>query len=246
MRMTTERRARRHIQRQVADPQLQGKLIPDYRMGCKRVLGSDRWHPAISAPNVDVIAGGVDHLTEHGIVDEHGVEHEVDTIIFGTGFEATNPPIAHRIRGPEGRTLAETWQGSPKAHLGVSVAGFPNLFFLLGPNTGLGHNSVLLMVEAQTAYVRQALAYRRRHGLAAIEPDPDAQARFLAEVDAGTKGSVWTAGGCASWYLDSTGRNSTLWPWSVRAYRRRLARFDPSEHRVTHPQPTPVLTSAPA
>ena len=90
-------------------------------MGCKRVLGSDRWYPAISAPNVDVVAGGVHHLSEHGIVDEHGVEHEVDTIIFGTGFEATDPPIAHRIRGRDGNTLAESWRGSPKAHLGVSV-----------------------------------------------------------------------------------------------------------------------------
>jgi cation diffusion facilitator CzcD-associated flavoprotein CzcO len=242
MRLTTERRAVRHIQKQVADPELRAKLIPDYRMGCKRVLGSDRWYPAISASNVDVIAGGVNHVTEHGIVDELGVEHEVDTIIFGTGFEATNPPIARRIRGRDGNTLAATWQGSPKAHLGVAANGFPNLFFLLGPNTGLGHNSVLLMVEAQTAYVRQALAYRRRHGLATIEPDPAAQASFLAEVDEGTKGSVWTAGGCASWYLDSTGRNSTLWPWSVRAYRRRLARFNPSEHHITQPRPARVLT----
>jgi cation diffusion facilitator CzcD-associated flavoprotein CzcO len=150
MRMTSERRARRHIRQQVADPRLQEKLIPDYRMGCKRVLGSGRWYPAISAPNVDVIAGGVDNLTEHGIVDEHGVEHEVDTIIFGTGFEATNPPIAHRIRGRDGRTLAETWQGSPKAHLGVSVAGFPNLFFLLGPNTGLGKPEGLKPCRRQT------------------------------------------------------------------------------------------------
>jgi hypothetical protein len=100
------------------------------------------------------------------------------------------------------------------------------------------------MVEAQTAYVRQALRYRRRNRLATIEPRPNAQAGFLAEVDEGTKGSVWTDGGCASWYLDATGRNSTLWPWSVRAYRRRLARFDPSEHHVTHQRPARVLAEA--
>src|SRR6201995_281463 len=246
MRLTTERRARRHIEKQVADPELRAKLIPDYRMGCKRVLGSDRWYPAISAPNVEVIAGGLKHLTEHGAVDEYGEEHEVDTIIFGTGFEATNPPIAHRIRGREGNTLAETWQGSPKAHLGVCVPGFPNLFFLLGPNTGLGHNSVLLMVEAQTAYVCQALAYRRRHGLATIEPDSAAQTSFLAEVDEGTRGSVWTARGSASWYLDSTGRNRALRAWSVRAYRRRLAGLEPSELQVTHARPARVRTPAAA
>jgi cation diffusion facilitator CzcD-associated flavoprotein CzcO len=237
----SERRARSMIHRQVSDPELREKLIPDYRMGCKRVLGSDNWYPAICADNVDVVTGGVREVTAGGIVDEQGVEHRVDTIIFGTGFEATDPPIADRVVGRYRKTLAQTWQGSPKAHLGVCVSGFPNLFFLLGPNTGLGHNSVLLMVEAQTAYVRQALAYRRRHGAATIEPRPDAQTRFLGEIDEGTKGSVWTAGGCASWYLDSTGRNSTLWPWSVRAYRRRLARFDPSEHQVTQPRPARVL-----
>jgi cation diffusion facilitator CzcD-associated flavoprotein CzcO len=239
----TELRAKRMIHKQVADPRLREKLIPDYRMGCKRVLGSNRWYPALAADNVEVVTGGVREVTAGGIVDDQGVEHRVDTIIFGTGFEATNPPIAHRIVGREGETLAQTWQGSPKAHLGVSVSGFPNLFFLLGPNTGLGHNSVLLMVEAQTAYVRQALDYRRRHGVATIEPSEAAQARFLAEVDEGTKGSVWTAGGCASWYLDSTGRNSTLWPWSVREYRRRLARFDPSELRVTRSRPPRVVAT---
>jgi cation diffusion facilitator CzcD-associated flavoprotein CzcO len=129
----TERRARRMIEQQVSDPALREKLIPDYRMGCKRVLGSDSWYPAISAANVDVISGGVREVTADGLVDEHGAEHKVDTIIFGTGFEATNPPIAHRVVGRDGETLAQTWQGSPKAHLGVGVSGFPNLFFLSAP-----------------------------------------------------------------------------------------------------------------
>ena len=172
-------------------------------------------------------------MTADGVIDEHGIEHRVDTIIFGTGFQVTDPPVGRRVTGPDGRTLAETWQGSPKAHLGVTVAGFPNLFLLLGPNTGLGHNSVLLMIEAQTKYILQALDYRRAQGLETIEPRPDAQARFIEQIDAGTEGSVWTAGGCVSWYLDRTGRNSTLWPGTVRSYQRRLARFEPSEYQVT-------------
>jgi cation diffusion facilitator CzcD-associated flavoprotein CzcO len=235
-----EHRARRHIARQVPDPALRERVTPRYRLGCKRILGSDDWYPAISAPNVDVVSSGIREVTPQGIVDSQGALHPVDTIIFGTGFQVTDPPISHRVTGPDGQTLAERWQGSPKAHLGLAVAGFPNFFLLLGPNTGLGHNSVLLMIEAQVRYLMQALAYRRGHGRALLEPLPEAVARFTAEVDEGTKGSVWTAGGCVSWYLDSTGRNSTLWPASVRAYQRRLARFDPGDYRVTLPAGEPL------
>ena len=240
-----ERRARRHIAHQVADPVLRQKLTPDYRLGCKRVLGSNTWYPALCAENVEVVSAGVGEVTADGIIDADGVRHEVDTIIFGTGFQVTDPPISHRIHGVGGQTLADGWQASPQAHLGVAVTGFPNLFLLLGPNTGLGHNSVLLMIEAQIAYLRQALAHRRRHALATLEPTPAAQQKFVAEVDAGTKGSVWTAGGCLSWYTDVTGRNSTLWPDSVRAYQRRLAKFDAGDYVTaparSHPAPEPAL-----
>ncbi len=239
-----ERRARQHIARQVADPELRQKLTPDYTLGCKRVLGSNTWYPALCADNVEVVSAGVSAVTERGIVDAEGVEHEVDTIIFGTGFQVTDPPISHRLRGRRGDTLAQSWQGSPQAHLGIGVTGFPNLFLLLGPNTGLGHNSVLLMIEAQIAYLRQALVHRREHDLVALEPTAAAQARFVVEVDAGSEGSVWTAGGCLSWYQDSTGRNSTLWPGSVRAYRRRVARFDPGDWAVELPQPRPAREPA--
>jgi cation diffusion facilitator CzcD-associated flavoprotein CzcO len=184
----------------------------------------------------------VAEITADAIIDGDGVTHPVDTIIFGTGFQVTDPPISHRVRGGDGRTLAEVWGGSPTAHLGVGVAGFPNLFMLLGPNTGLGHNSVLLMIEAQIAYLRQALSHRRRHGLATLEPTAAAQASFIDEIDQDTTGSVWTAGGCLSWYVDASGRNSTLWPGSVRSYQRRLARFDAGDYATTlpRPQPTPV------
>ncbi len=234
-----EWRARAHITRQVTDPVLREKLIPDYRLGCKRVLGSNTWYPALGADNVDVVTTGIREVTETGIVDADGVEHEADTIIFGTGFLVTDPPISHRVKGREGDTLAKRWAGSPQAHLGMSVAGFPNLFFLLGPNTGLGHNSVLLMIEAQIAYLRRALAHRRRQAAATIEPTAAAQAGFVAEVEAGSEGSVWTAGGCLSWYTDATGRNSTLWPGSVRAYQRRLAHFDARDYATELPRHAP-------
>jgi len=239
-----ERRARGHIARQVADPVLRQKLTPDYRLGCKRVLGSNTWYPALCAENVEVVSAWISEVTKDGIIDTDGARHEVDTIIFGTGFQVTDPPISHRVHGRGGQTLAESWQGSPRAHLGVAVAGFPNLFLLLGPNTGLGHNSVLLMIEAQIAYLRRVLAHRRRGALGTLEPTARAQEQFVAEIDAGTNGSVWTAGGCLSWYTDATGRNSTLWPGSVRAYQRRLAKFDVRDYDTTPARPHPVREPA--
>ncbi len=240
----SERRARRHIARQVPDPALRERLTPDYRLGCKRILGSNEWYPAICSDNVEIVSDGIRQITEGGVLDARGVEHRVDTIIFGTGFQVTDPPISHRVVGRDGDTLAERWAGSPKAHLGMAVAGYPNFFMLLGPNTGLGHNSVLLMIEAQVNYLMQVLRHRRARGVATLEPSPVAQAGFISELERGTEGSVWTAGGCVSWYLDSTGRNSTLWPGSVRAYQRRLARFDPGDYLVTLPHATPARVAA--
>lgn len=239
-----ERRAAQHIARQVADPTLRRKLTPDYRLGCKRVLGSDTSYPALCADNAEVVSAGISEVTEGGIIDADGARHEVDTIIFGTGFQVTDPPISHRIYGRGGQTLAESWQGSPSAHLGIAVAGFPNMFLLLGPNTGLGHNSVLLMIEAQIAYLRQVLAHRSQGDLATLEPTAAAQGQFVAQVDADTDGSVWTAGGCLSWYTDVTGRNSTLWPGSVRAYRRRLAKFDAGDYATEPARRQPACEPA--
>ena len=234
-----ERRARAHIERQVADPGLRAKLIPDYRLGCKRVLGSDTWYPALTRDNVSVVTVGIAEVTADGIVAGDGTHHPVDTIIFGTGFQVTDVPVSHRIRGRGGELLADHWHGSPRAHLGIGVTGYPNLFMLLGPNTGLGHNSVLLMIEAQIAYLRRALRYRREHGLGTLEPSAQAQAAYVAELDRDTDGSVWTAGGCLSWYVDDTGRNSTLWPGSVRAYQRRLARFEIGDYDTELPRRLP-------
>jgi cation diffusion facilitator CzcD-associated flavoprotein CzcO len=239
-----ERQGRSNIARHIADPELRARLTPDFRLGCKRILRSNAWYPALAQDNVEVVSGGIREVLADGVLDEHGVRHEVDTIIFATGFHVTDPPIAERIQGRGARVLADAWAGSPRTHLGMSVAGFPNLFFLLGPNTGLGHNSVLLMIEAQIGYVQRLLRHRARVGAATVEPTPEAQAASVAEVDRGTEGSVWTAGGCMSWYLDRTGRNSALWPGSVRAYERRLRRFDPAEYVWAPSRAAPAAAGA--
>jgi cation diffusion facilitator CzcD-associated flavoprotein CzcO len=247
------RSALANIEHNVSDPALRAQLTPDYALGCKRVLGSDAWYPSLCRPNVDVVTDPIATVTEDGIVDAAGIHHMVDTIIFATGFRVTDPPIAGRVRGRDGQTLADSWQGSMQAHLGMAIHGFPNLVMLLGPNTGLGHNSVLLMIEAQLGYLRKLLRYRASHALATVEPTLEAQAQFVADVDRRMQGSVWTAGGCVSWYLDGTGRNSTLWPGSVRAYRRRLSEFektdwqgDPARPALRCPPPVTAPVAGPA
>jgi cation diffusion facilitator CzcD-associated flavoprotein CzcO len=179
---------------------------------------------------VDLVASGLSEIRGSTLVAADGSEAEVDAIVFGTGFHVTDLPIAERVRGRAGRTLAETWSGSPRAHLGTTVNGFPNLFILLGPNTGLGHNSVVYMIEAQIEHLRGALRTLERERATVLEPRPDAQEAFVADVDRRMAGTVWTTGGCKSWYLDSTGRNSTIWPGFSFNFRKRVARFDPKEY----------------
>lgn len=225
-----ERLALRHLKRSIADPELRAKLTPAYAIGCKRILVSDDYLPALARPNVELVTDGISEIREQSIVDDEGVERQVDAIIFGTGFQVTDQPLAKHIRGSHGRTLAEVWAGSPQAHVGTTVANFPNLFILMGPNTGLGHNSVLYMLEAQIEHLLAVLSYMERHGVSALEPRPTAQAAYVADVQKRMRGTVWTAGGCASWYLDRTGHNSTLWPDFSWRFRRRVARLRPDEY----------------
>jgi cation diffusion facilitator CzcD-associated flavoprotein CzcO len=215
-----------HMRKQVKDPALREKLTPDYRIGCKRILPTDEWYPALAQPNVEVVAEGITEIRPHSVVAADGTEREVDTIIFGTGFHVTDVPIADRIEGRDGRTLAETWEGSMRAYKGTTVAGYPNLFFLVGPNTGLGHTSIVFMIESQIAYVLDALRAMRRRGAETLEVREEAQAAYNAELDRMTKGTVWVTGGCTSYYIDRNGHNSALWPTYTWPFRRRLREFD--------------------
>ena len=219
--------ARRQLAQQVPDPELREKLTPDYTIGCKRILISTDFYPALSQPNADVITSPITEIREHAIVTEDGEEHPVDTIVFATGFQVTPPPVAECVRGRDGVRLIDVWKESGmQAHRGTTVAGFPNLFFLVGPNTGLGHTSMVYVIEAQIEYVLGALRTIERERLAAIEPRPEAQKRFNDGVQRQLEGTVWSDGGCASWYLDDTGRNTTLWPDYTFRFKRLMQEFD--------------------
>ena len=238
-----ERLARRHMESQIDDPELLAKVTPDYTIGCKRILPSNRWYRTLGEPNVELVTEGVAEVRARSIVAADGSEREVDAIVFGTGFQVTDIPAAHRVRGRDGLLLDDLWDGSPRAHAGTTVAGFPNLFFLLGPNTGLGHSSMVHMIESQIAHVVDALRVMRERGAETIEVRQEAHERYNAELECKLAGTVWNSG-CASWYLDRTGRNATIWPdWTWR-FRRRVARLDPADYRLEAPVALPAAVPA--
>jgi cation diffusion facilitator CzcD-associated flavoprotein CzcO len=235
-----QRIAELHLRRSVRDPRLRSALTADFTLGCKRLLFSNDWYPALTSANVELVPHAVREIRPHGVVGADGVERPADTLILGTGFTITDLPIARRVHGADGRPLADVWAGSPRGYLGTTVAGFPNMFVLLGPNVGNGHSSAILLHEAQAGYMVEALRTLDREGLASADVRPEVQDAFNAEVQRRLAGSIWNAGGCASYYLDSTGRNSTIFPWSTIELRRRLRRFDTSDYRTTVRRPTPV------
>lgn len=231
------RMALRHLEHQVPDPALRARLTPDYEMGCKRILISNDFYPALSRDNVELVASGLAEVGARSVTAVDGTQRAVDVLVFGTGFQIKDPPISKRLRGRDGRTLAEVWGGSMHAHRGAAVPGFPNAFLTSGPNTGLGHTSQLLMIEAQVGYILQALLAARRVGAAALEVRAKAETKWNVEVQRKLQGTVWTTGGCASWYLDSSGRNSVLWPRSTWRFRMIMRKFDAGSYRFeTRPQ----------
>jgi cation diffusion facilitator CzcD-associated flavoprotein CzcO len=236
-----ERLSRRHMREQISDPELLAKVMPGYTIGCKRILPSNRWYPALGKPNVELVTNPITEVRARSVVTADGTERDVDTIIFGTGFHVADMPIGEWVRGRDGKRLVDVWEGSPRAHLGSMVAGFPNLFLLLGPNTGLGHSSMVYMIESQINHVIDGLRVMRECGATVAEVTPEAQAAYNDELQAKLETTVWNTG-CQSWYLDDTGRNPTVWPdWTWR-FRLRTRRFDPAEHtlRAATPGRAPV------
>ncbi|WP_019587858.1 flavin-containing monooxygenase [Deinococcus apachensis] len=245
VRRLAEDAGRKHLEAQVADPLLRARLTPNYRLGCKRVLVSDDYYPALTQPNVEVVTEPICEVRGSRLITADGAEREFDVLIGGTGFNATQPAIARVIHGRDGRSLAEVWQPHSAALHGTTVAGFPNLFLIVGPNTGLGHNSMVYIMEAQIRYILRALEYLEEGHLLSLEPRPEAQAAYNEAIQGKLLGSVWMQGGCTSWYIDEGGRNTSLWPERALNFRRTLAHFDPTLYRARlSPRPLAPLRSA--
>ncbi|QEY62213.1 NAD(P)/FAD-dependent oxidoreductase [Metapseudomonas lalkuanensis] len=230
--------ARGYIKRKIKDPVLRAKVTPDYTMGCKRVLISNDYYPALTQPNVDVITDGIQEIRKNSIVTADGKEREIDAIIFGTGFTPSDPLPRGVVFGRNGVDLLDTWPQGPEAYKGTLTAGFPNLFFLMGPNTGLGHNSMVYMIESQIHYVLGALDLLDARRLRSLEVKRDVQDKFNGKLQGSLGKTVWNAGGCMSWYLHPvSGRNCTVWPGFTWRFRLLTRNFDPAAYHFSRSVP---------
>ena len=237
------RMALRNLRRQVHDPRMREKLTPDYPIGCKRILISNEWYPAITRSNVEVIASGLQEVRDNRVVGTDGSEREVDAIVFGTGF-ATNDFLAPMsITGLGGRDLHQVWSEGAEAYLGMTVSGFPNMFILYGPNTNLGHNSIIYMLESQTDYALGAIRHVGVYGGTWVDVRPDVQQDYNDELQRQLAGTTWEAG-CTSWYRTAGGKNTNNWPGYTFEYRRRTRFFDPGNYDV-HPPTVHETTAQP-
>jgi cation diffusion facilitator CzcD-associated flavoprotein CzcO len=227
-----QRGALRNLARSVPDPGLRAQLTPSYVMGCKRILLSNDFYPALTKPNAEVISAGLAKVDGSTLTASDGSAREADVIVFATGFRATEPPIAERVYGAGGRSLADAWRTDMRALRGTTVPGFPNLCLVVGPNTGLGHTSLVHIIESQLNYVLDYLATLDRTGAAALDARTRAQDRWCADIERRMAATVWSTGGCVSWYLNAAGRNPTLWPGSTLRFRRLTRRLDLAEYEL--------------
>lgn len=234
-----ERIAKSNMARAIKDPALRAKLTPSYRIGCKRILLSNAYYPALAQPNVDVVDSGLSEVRGSTLVGSDGTETEADVIILGTGFHVTDMPIASRVVGADGITLAESWKGGMQALRGATAAGFPNWMTIIGPNTGLGNSSMILMIESQLNYMAD---YLRQldvlGGRVALDARPSAVGDWNRRVQERMKRTVWNTGGCTSWYLDADGRNTTVWPGTTAEFRRATRSVDLGDYDVVRPPVT--------
>lgn len=233
-----------NIRKGIKDPALRAKVTPDFRMGCKRILISNGYYPALAADNCEVVTDGIARVTPTGIVTKDGTERPIDVLVVATGFHTTELPITEHITGREGHTLAAQFEDEGmSAYKGTTVPGFPNLFLIVGPNTGLGHSSMVFMIESQVCYVVDAVRTMRRNDYATVEVTRTAERAWHADVQERMQPTVWNTGGCASWYLDKHGHNTTLWPRATFTFRALTRHFDVAAYAVTAPLPDPATTT---
>lgn len=224
--------ANQYRERALPDPELRRLATPDYEMGCKRVLFTSDWYPALMRENVELHHGGVERITAKGVIGPDGVEREADTIVWGTGFESHDFVAPMEIHGRDGQELNEVWQDRPEAYLGTVVTGFPNLFVLYGPNTNHGAGSIPYMLECQFSYVVDAARHLRNEGHMWLDVRPQTQAAWREEIAERSEATKWTQGGCTSWYINGEGVNTSNWPGAWLEFKRRLERVEPSDFEV--------------
>jgi cation diffusion facilitator CzcD-associated flavoprotein CzcO len=227
---------RRHLNAQVTDPRLRAQCVPDYVMGCKRVVFSNDWYPALTQPHVDLVTDPIERIAPDGVVTADGSIRPADVIIYGTGFRAVDFLMPLRVTGLDGWQLEDAWRDGAQAYLGITVTGFPNFFLLYGPNTNLGGNSILYMLEGQIGYVLGAIRALDEGRLAWLDVRPDVQDKFTSWVTSASRRSVWETG-CHSWYTTAAGRNTNNWPDHTFLYRYRVRRFDLAAYRVMPRRP---------
>ncbi|BCQ61980.1 hypothetical protein PBOI14_37300 [Pseudomonas sp. Boi14] len=243
-----QRVALRHLRKQVPDPVLRQRLTPDYTIGCKRILISNDYYPALTRGNVRLITDDIQRIDGDAVITADGSRHPVDCIIFGTGFQATDPIPRGLLFGRHGQDLMDSWARGAHAYLGTCLPGFPNFFMIVGPNTGLGHNSMILMIEAQVDYILKALGQMQRERIASIEVRPQVESQYNQRLQQRLAGAIWSTGGCRSWYLDPrSGQNTTLWPGSTWSFKKTLQHFELQDYQASHlPHSQPAAAPAAA
>jgi len=235
-----ERQVRRHLARQVRDPELRARLAPDYQLGCKRALPSNDFYPALCQPNVDLVTEPIARIEPEGILTTDGQLHRFDVIVYATGFYVSDNPMGGRIVGRASHRLAEATSGELPCYLGTTFPYFPNFFMLSGPNTGTGHTSQIFMIECQLNYVLDALEQLEVDSGTVFEVLPSVAMSYTEDLQRRMRGTVWSSG-CASWYQNSDGRNVAMWPDYTTVFRRQTRRFDPTDyvfHRAAQPAPS--------
>jgi len=227
-----QQHALRHIEKQIADPVLRAKVTPDYTIGCKRIILSNTLYPALARDNVTLHTkdGGIREITETGIVTQDGQQLDLDLIVYSTGYDATDGVISYPVIGRDGKTLKDFWQAFPRAYLGTSVPGFPNLFVVTGPNTGIGHTSAIFVIEAQMNYIMKSIATLRQQNLKSIEVKAEAEADYTGMIHREMEQTVWKSGGCNSWYQSKSGHVIAMFPGFSFTYRQMTKAFKPDHH----------------
>ncbi|MCQ8895794.1 NAD(P)/FAD-dependent oxidoreductase [Limnobacter humi] len=232
LKVFAQNHALKHIEQQIADPELRRKVTPDFTIGCKRIILSNTLYPAYCRPNVTLHdkTDGIARITETGIETQSGSQIELDLIVYSTGYDATDGVISYPVKGRDGKSLGEVWKEFPRAYLGTTVPGFPNLFIVTGPNTGIGHTSAIFVIEAQMNYIMKSIDALRKNNKQVIEVKPQAEHDYTHMIHTEMDKTVWKTGGCNSWYQSKSGHVIAMFPGFSFTYRQLANNFKPQHH----------------